>query len=416
MSASEAAAYRANIWKFCLFRWLVNFQLWLPIWVIYLTDARDLSLKAVTALDAAFWILIVAMEVPTGAIADRWGRKVSLSYGALANAIAILVFGVADNYPLILASYLAWGVAWTLFSGADAAFFYDSLKAVGREAHYQKLYGRCYAIQQSGVLAGILLGAPLAAWTNLPTPILLSGGLMGAAWAVSLTFKEPPRHLEGPQLGYLAGAREAARIVLHTPSIRYVMLLASVTVALAMCVGILSQPFLEHHGVGVGNFGWFMVPTSILGMAVSLGAYRMTAAFGTNRVIAALPVVVLATSAGLAAWDSLYAYAFYPVNGVVWSFSFPIITDYLNRRIPSGQRATILSVYQLLYSLVLAPLEPIFGAVADEGGLQAAYRVSAILVAVAAAPLLALWLRAVRREPGHIEVPAPSLATGGGGS
>jgi hypothetical protein len=70
-------------------------------------------------------------------------------------------------------------------------------------------------------------------------------------------------------------------------------------------------------------------------------------------------------------------------------------------------------MYQLMYSLVLAPVEPLLGFVADESGLQAAYRTAAILVAVGAAPLLALWLRAVRNEPAPVVRPLPEAVAGG---
>ncbi len=412
ISEGDRRAYAANIWKFYLFRWLVNFQLWLPIWVIYLSDHRGLSLTEITVLDAVFWIFLVFMEVPTGAIADRYGRKVSLMIGAFANSIAIAVFAVGDSYPIILASYVAWGIAWTLFSGADSAFFYDSLRALGREADYQKLYGRGFAIQQTGALGGILIGAPLAAWTNLPTPVLLSAVLMAGAWIVSLSFREPPRNDEShaTPLGYLAGVREAASIVWHTPAIRYFMFLAATIVAVGMCVSILTQPFLSSHNVNVAHFGWYLVPGNLLGMAAALWAYRVTARFGVNRVIAALPLIVMATSVGLGAFDSLYAFVFIPLCGMVYSFSFPVVSDYLNKRIPSGQRATILSFYQLLFSLMLAPLEPLLGWIADEAGLQAAYRTVAIIVAVGAAPLLALWLRAIRSELALTTVTVPEPA------
>jgi MFS family permease len=399
LTGPDAKAYEANIRKFYLFRWLVNFQLFLPIWVIYLTDHRGLSFTEVTVLDAAFWVVLVIMEVPTGAIADRWGRKVSLMWGAFANAIAIAVFAVAAGYGVILVSYLAWGIAWTLFSGADTAFFYDSLRAVKREGEYQRLYGRCWAFQQTGVLAGLLLGAPMAAWTSLPVPILVNAGIMALAFLVTLSFKEPPRHLEGErQLGYVANTKMAFSIVWSNPAIRYAMLFGAVVVSIAMCVSILMQPFLSYHGIALQHFGWFAMPGNLLAMGAALATYRLSARFGVNRVLAFLPLMTIMAATGLGAWNSVYAFVFYPMNAVVWAMAFPLLTDFLNRRIPGGQRATILSIFQLLYSLVLMPYEPLFGYMADHGGLQAAYRLAAISVAVGAGPLLFLWFRALRKE------------------
>ena len=60
-------SYAANIPKFFVFRFLWEFMLFLPIWVIFLQEVRGFSLTQVTLLDAAFWLIVVVGEVPTGA-------------------------------------------------------------------------------------------------------------------------------------------------------------------------------------------------------------------------------------------------------------------------------------------------------------------------------------------------------------
>jgi MFS family permease len=399
LSDADRRAYAANIWKFTLFRFLVNFQLWMPIWVIYLTDQRGLSLTQVTVLDIAFWLFLVAMEVPTGAIADRFGRKTSLCAGAVANTVAIFVFGVADNYPVILVSYMAWGIAWTLFSGADAAFFYDSLKTIGRESEFQRLFGRVFAFQSLGVLLSLPAGSWVAAQASLATPVVISAGIMALAAGTAVAFKEPPRLEAGQhQLGYVAGVRRAASIVFGTPVLKYFMVLAAVVVSVTMCVDILKQPFLDLHGVEVGNFWLWLVPVTLLSMVASLNSHRLIDRFGTPAMMVTIPLVVLFGLGLLGSFDGLGAWSFVPFVSAASALTYPLVSGYLNNRIPSSQRATILSMYQLLFALIVAALEPLAGWVADEQGLPVAYRMLAVVLAVAAAPLLMLWLRASRRE------------------
>lgn len=113
------ATYAKNIRRFYLFRFLADLQLWMPIWVIYLREDRDLSLTQITALDAPFWLVMVLAEVPTGAVADRFGRRASLASGVALNCVALFVFGIADSYALLLGSYILWATSLTLCSGAD---------------------------------------------------------------------------------------------------------------------------------------------------------------------------------------------------------------------------------------------------------------------------------------------------------
>lgn len=403
--ATGTGGYASNVWKFYAFRALVHFQLWLPIWVVYLTEERGFSLTQVTALDAPFWVLMVLLEVPTGAVADRWGRRFSLSLGAFLYTITIVGFGLATTYWLVLASYLLWAFALTLFSGADAAFLYDSLKAMGREGEYQKLFGRAWAVDSVSSVIGLLVGAPLAAATTLWFPIVLSGAFIFAAWLVTLTMREPPRH-DGEPLGYLSNAREAARIAWGTREVRFLLLLTGSIAALTVSTFILVQPFLLSHGVDVANLGWFGVPGHLIGIAAALTAYRLVAALGIVRVVLLLALVPAASLAALGSIDHLGAFAFYPLLSAVWGLSQPVVSTYVNDRVPSAQRATVLSFGQLVMSLAIAPVEPAMGAVADARGLQAAYRLGLVVLTFLVAPTLVGWLRAYRASGNRLPRPA----------
>ncbi|MCY4391965.1 MAG: MFS transporter [Chloroflexi bacterium] len=399
LSPEVARSLQANVWKFYLFRFFVDFQLWLPIWAVYLIEERGLSLTQLTALDAPFWILLIVLEVPTGAIADRWGRKVSLSYGALTNAIAVVVFGIATNFGVLLISYMVWAAAFTLYSGADSAFVYDSLRAVGRERDYPKLWGRARAIQAVGAILGLLIGSLVAHYTTLWIPVVASGGLMGVAWLVSFSFKEPPRFEETDgQQSYLTVVKEAFGVAFGRPSVRYMMLLTAGVMGVGVSMIILQQPFLDSHDMPIWSFGLFLTPGQLLSMVGALITYRVITLLGVSRIIVLMPIVVMITAVGLGAIDYVAAFAFYPLTTTMFAMSFVVISDYLNRRIPSANRATILSIHNMIFSLAVAGMEPLLGWLGDTWGLPLAYRAAAIIVVVLAAPLLALWLRAHRQE------------------
>ena len=399
VSADEARALQANVWKFYLFRFFVDFQLWLPIWAVYLIEERGLSLTQLTALDAPFWILLIVLEVPTGAIADRYGRKVSLSYGALTNAIAVIVFGIATNFGVLLVSYMVWAAAFTLYSGADSAFVYDSLRAVGRERDYTRLWGRARAIQAVGAILGLLIGALVAHYTTLWLPVVASGALMGVAWLVSFSFKEPPRFEETEgQPGYFTVVKDAFGVAFGRPSVRYMMLLTAGVMGVGVSMIILQQPFLSDHEMPIWSFGLFLTPGQLLSMVGALVTYRVLTLLGVSRIIILMPMVVMTTAVGLGAIDYVAAFAFYPLTTTMFAMSHVVISDYLNRRIPSANRATILSIHNMIFSLAVAGMEPLLGWLGDTWGLPVAYRAAAIIVAVLAGPLLALWLRAHRQE------------------
>jgi MFS family permease len=132
------------------FWFLREFQLWVPVWIVYLTLERGFSFTQVTAAESLFLIGVIALEVPTGAIADRFGRRVSLGLGALCLASSVTIFAFTTSPLVLFASFAWWAVASTLMSGADMALLYDTLKAGGREHEYERLAGRGMAIAWCG--------------------------------------------------------------------------------------------------------------------------------------------------------------------------------------------------------------------------------------------------------------------------
>ena len=409
MTGPGEEALRANIWKFYVVRSLVEFQLLFPIWVIYLQEDRGLSLQQITAMEGPFWLAMVLLEVPTGVVADRFGRKISLSLGAFIYAAAVATFGLANDYTVLFASYMLWAGALTLFSGADAAFFYDTLKALGRQEEYQQLWGRATALQATAVAGGFVLGAPLAAATALWVPIAASAGIVFVAWLISLSLVEPPIHEETHREGLVATTRTAARLTWAQPSLRYLMPLAAASVGGVIVLEILAQPFLRGHGIGIAYFGWLLLPGQLAGIAGALFVHRLTALIGMRNTILLIIALALGPLALFAAWDSVYVFFAFPVAAATWNTAQPVISDYVNRRIPSAQRATVLSLFQLQISVVAGLMVPLAGA-AGEGGLNTGYRFTFLIAAATTAPLLLLWLRSHRPQPPAELEPVPPIS------
>ncbi|MBI1886605.1 MAG: MFS transporter [Chloroflexi bacterium] len=391
--------YQSNIWKFYLYSFLLNFQLWWPIWIIYLQKDRGLSLGQITLLDVPFWLGIVVLQVPAAAIADRWGRKPTLAAAALFGAAAVTIFGLATTFWLLLASYLIWAASFSLLVGPDSAFLFDTLRALGREGEYQKLYGFAWAMMTGATLAGTLAGAPLAAATNLSFPIVLSGGMGFAAFLSALLFVEPlPEFRSELSLSYRAVIRDSVRLVVNRPTVRYAILYFGVVTLGTLGPIFFLQPFLTEHGVGIEALGLWQTPTRVAGMVGALIGYRVVAAMGERMTFQAALAAMVASYVFVASWGTIYAVAAFPVMNLLFIMSRPLLTDYLNRRVSSGQRATVVSMTNLAYAMALAPVAPLLGALADSASLTAAFWAAGAIVGGTGVLVLALWAKAEQSE------------------
>ncbi len=413
LAESDRRAYQANIARFFVYSTLQNFQLWIPIWIIYLQEQRGLSLTEITFLDAPFFLSQVLAEVPTGALADRFGRKTSLLLGGAVVTIGVFVFGIADNYPLIVTSYLFWGIGMTLQSGADQAFLYDSLKLLGREADYSRTYGRLNAATiVASILAG-LIGAPLAAQTSLATPVLASAAICGLSALVALTFREPPQTED--RLPYLQTIAAGVSEVWRRPAILGVMAFSVVSMMVFFVPQYFQQPLLKSHDVSTASLGLFLLPARLTAATVSMGAHRVEARFGGRTAIALAPVVGILVCFGLAAWDSIYAFALVSVAAGAGTLRMLLISNYINSRIPSEQRATILSIFALAAALFSSLALPVCGYLADQHSLRFLYGAAAIFCSLTLPFILFLWRRAERIEAssGATPVPGPEFTPAG---
>ena len=393
---SGDAYLRANLRRFYLYCFLANLQLWLPVWVLYLQRERGLSIGQVTALDAPFWLVAVLAQAPTGAFADRWGRRTSLVTGCLLYAAAITVFAIATSYPVILASYILWAVSIAFTSGADMAFLYDNLAALGETDRYQRVAGRVFGLSAAATVIGLTAGSPLAAVTRLDVPILSAAAIYLLSAAVAWGLREPP-HTRTGGVGLFGTVGRGVSTVWREPRLRYMIGFTCVVQAAAFAPIIFVQPFLAQYGAPLGMYGVLQAPGRICAIVAAVFAYRVARRLGEQRVLLAIPLWLCSSLLLLAAIRHPLAFVSFPLLALGIGVANPLLSGYLNRYIPAEQRATVLSLAQLGTSLLLIGFEPLMGAAAQAHGIAAAFAVATAFVGVGGALTLGPWLAAVRR-------------------
>ncbi len=396
---TERRGLERNLPVFYVFRGIAELQFLAPLWIIYLTDKRDLSLEQVTLLDGPFWLWLIVMEVPTGVVADRYGRKLSLVIGALLNTVGIALFAVATSFPMLLFSYVIWGTAITFYSGASDALLFDTLRALGRESEFRKATGRSLAIVATAHIIATLIGPLVAGATDIVVPIWMSAGSMALAFFAAIFLVEPPRfdQVAGPALGYLASVRSALREIWNSTLLRPFVALVAVTNAITLAVFFFTQPFLRRHDVEASDVGWFMVFSQLAALPAYLVAHRMGVFLGPRRAVVVPPLLVTVVVAFMATFDSLNAFLLFPLVAFLSAISKPIFSDYVNQRIGSAQRATVLSFQNLLLSFTLVTIEIGMGVTAERSSLPNAFALAALFMVAVGLPLLFLWLRADRK-------------------
>ena len=415
--------YRRNIPVYYIFMASTGFMIFLPIWIIYLTDHRGMTLTTVGIMESLFWLTIVLAEVPTGAVADRFGRRISLALGGFLFCGATVVFAIADSLTLLMISYLILGIGITLYSGASQALLYDTLRVLGRSNEFEKHMGRSEAGAFAFMLLASALGGPLAALIGYTPTILLSCIFFLIAGCTALLLREPPRkesdylpdplHAQSASHHDLAQRRRESesgsagvpifnemvrgiRIAWRTRPVRYLILLAALMLGVLHMPEFLTQPYVRSHGIDpVENLGqgaiWsgLMMPAQLGAVIGLFFAASLVGRLGERRAFPALLITGAILLVPLILWNHLGLIGVIMLVTAVREAVRPIAIGYINRRIPSDQRATVLSVLQLIYGASMALMFVSVVPVADVAGFQNGFGLAlAILIGAG----LSFWL------------------------
>jgi len=394
-------SYESNIPKFFIYRALYNFMLFLPVWVVFLQNAHGLSLTQVTLLDSAFWLTMVLTEVPTGAVADTLGRKHSQIIGMVLATGSILLFGLAPNYPLLILANSLWAFAITFISGADLAFFYDTLRELGREAEYPKYRGWLSAIVLASIAVSGFLGGLLGEFSLVAT-FLVTAALMVIGLIFLLWLKEPPLELDpetGQNMSYKQTLKVAFNAIRQNPGLRYALAYSSLYLLMPSAIRV---TFIQPHAVAIG------LPIAALGViALVMRLFQVGGAsyagqivkyLGEWKLIVITPIFIFLGVLAIGWIESWVGIAVFASIGFFTAAASPTVENAINRQTPGAVRATILSVDSLLFRLMTALLEPGVGLMADSYGLTAGFIGMAILHGLGMLIVLALWKGTYRQE------------------
>jgi len=370
--------FESNIPKYFVYTALkgLGFGLLVAMWVIYLQQHRGLSLAQASLVDVTFFVAAAFGEVPTGIVADTWGRRTSLIAGASLMSIGILGWTFAPTLPLIMLSYLGMGVGFTFLSGAEDALFYESVQLAGRADDYTRLLGRVNASMLAATALGSVASGLLAT-VNLVLPMLISGLSILTMLVVVLTFIEPQTEEKSggqPRKSFGGILRQSLALMRARPTLLYPMIyLALVPLASFVTETLFLQPQALSLGVPLAGIGVLVIAVQIINMGGSIWSDRITARFGEERIIYAVPLLIFASLMLLAAFQVLPALAFIGVIGFITSVVRPGLLNRIQNEVSDDIRATIISAQSLMFTVAGAISQPSLGLIADRSGFPAAY-------------------------------------------
>ncbi|MBN2135113.1 MAG: MFS transporter [Acidobacteria bacterium] len=355
MDTLEKKKYSSNIWKM----YFVRFFFWMhfvsAIIVPFYTKWGGVPFAYILFLNAWFMFCIFIFEIPTGTVADFWGRKQSITLAGLVGTIAFIVYGIYPSLLNFIAGEFLFAIAFTLTSGADEAMVYDSLIEIGEEKRSKKIFARMESSKMAGIFTGALMGSLLAKLIGLQMTWLLQAVPMSVCFFIAFTMYEPKEHQKKKKDPYFKILKSGmAYFFKH----KILILLASDMIVIAG----LSYLIIWFYQALLGEVGVDIVYFGIVHSFMSLGQILIIENFIVLEKLFKSKRAVLFFSAFVAG-------AFYIVLGlvrfvplvigsilIVASFGLsrePLFANYMNKYIPSDKRATVLSTTSMMKTITI---------------------------------------------------------------
>jgi MFS family permease len=349
----------------------------MPIIVLFYQE-NGLSLKDVLTLQAVYSIAVVALEIPSGYIADVWGRKNTIIFGSIFGTIGFAIYSFTSGFYGFLIAELTLGIAQSFISGSDSAILYDTLKSNNKEHQYVKYEGRVLSIGNFAETFAAIAGGFLAE-ISLRTPFYWQILVASIAIPASIFLVEPKLYVKITN----QGLKHIFVIVKYSLFESRELLINILLSGVIGCATLSMAWFLQTYLSTIHSFTEYQIGIAwaILNLTVGLAtifAYKLEKLLGSITTISIILIGLCGSYIFLGFNSSTITLA------VLWLFYFlrgiatPILKDYINRQCEPNIRATVLSVRNFAIRILFACFGPFIGWFADLYSLQNAFILTGI--------------------------------------
>ena len=393
----------ASVLKYYLYKSTKAVEFYRPIMYLFFL-AQGLNFTQIAILEAIYNLTTLLGEIPTGYIGDRVGRRNSLLTGTALISVTLLGIGLSSSFWALAALYVCWSMGYNFRSGSEDAWLYDTLTDDLSEDEFAHVRGRgesvALAIGAGAAIVGGYLGS-----IDLSYPWFVAAGVTATGVGVLLTIDEPATYerTDTTKLSF----RRTLSIIRRTISQRnirafvlyYYVLYAAVTYLVFVFLQPIFETIVLDFGVSQSRvrslLGWFYAAYSLFGAGLSYYTGAIRARLGLRTWFLWLPFIVGGALVGMYFVPVLALPTFLLIRGlsdVTRSFA----GQYINDRIETMGRATVLSAMAMVSGLAVVPFQLGSGVISDVVSPLFALAVAGVVLIVGSVGIL-LWEAPIER-------------------
>jgi MFS family permease len=376
-------------YKFSFYGFLKNLRFFDAFFILFLVE-KGLSYSEIGILYAVREICINVFEIPSGIVADAYGRKNSLIGSFVAYIISFLVFFVsADFWPFFVA-FIFYGIGDAFRSGTHKGMIMDYLKIKGWEDQKINYYGHTRSWSQKGSAISSLIAGGIVFYSGSYRNIFLYSII---PYLVNLFLilsypkelnhfsTQPEKNQKGnfvfmaTSLAQMIKRPEVFRIInttaLHSAYLKAVKdyiqpLMASVALLIPVLV---HQESEKRNGAIIGVIYFFIY------VATSWASKYSSKLETKNKFDVPFATLLLGFFLGIVTGfffvKEIWVVSLFAFIGIylVENVRKPILTGYISDNVPNEILTSVISAQSLLTTILTSVLAFVFGLIADHFGI-----------------------------------------------
>lgn len=360
-----------NIKNDYIYKFFSAFDITSAIWVLYL-GFKGMTLAQIGLLEGIFHITGFISEIPTGALADLFGRKKIIIIGRITSLISAIIMLFSNSFMGFAIGFIlsAWG--YNLNSGSEEALIYDTLKKLDREEEFLKVNGKINLIIEVSQGLAVFIGGILSQ-IDFSISYITAVVIGSISLVLSTRFIEVDViRKENQSINIINHLKQSIDIVKNNKRLLNILIFFPLIYTFSAIIYFYGQQLfndMEYSRISISIIFLFNGIFSSLGAILSSKIYKKYKSLGWIMISISISVFTIFMGIG----KGNLSIVFFLGIGFLTSILQPISSNLINSMVESNQRATIISVESMFYSIMMIILFPICGFIGDRVYLELSF-------------------------------------------
>ena len=327
-----------------------------PFMVLYF-NSIGLTLSQIGIIMAVWPLASLIFEIPTGAIADIFGRKYSVIFGWFLQGLITIGFYFTKDYYALIGLFALYGISGTLISGSYEALIVDNLKLRKKDKLINKFFSKSASLYSLAFVISGFIGTFIVAKFGISAIWIVSGIAFFISMFIIAFVKESyiPKTAKVKKhfLDFKSQIKSSVKYSYKHAVLFYLLIITFISVISSSLDGFISwTPFLKEFNFPDYAFGYLWSAMNAISFFAPIISQKFFKEGRERKIFIILSVITLVYGfAVLIANNIILLISILLFSFFIMDFEMPIRRSYFHRFVPTNMRATIGSLDNMSMSL-----------------------------------------------------------------